>query len=518
MSRTYLLYSVARADFLERVRRYSYLLTLGFAVFLAIAVLTKKIVLRLNEYRGVPEATWAGASMALVCTVFISLVGFYIVKSAVQRDRTTRVGILLATTPLSKPAYMMGKTISNFAVLASMVVALAATAALMPFFIRQGAADYWRSIPTFLLVSLPSVALVSALAVLFESASWLRGGFGNVLYFFLWCSLLWLGVATIWVDFSAIGLYFHNMDAAVQSAAPGYVHGLQLNILDREAARTFPWNGIGWTPALILSRLAWLPLSAVIAWTAAAFFDRFDPANARNVKTAKQVSEKIGKSGEAIPAASLWTGSVHLTPLPTAAGHGSFVNLVIAELLLLVKGASWIWMLGAAGLLIASLLAPLHITRLLLVAIWIWPLLLWSKMGMRERYFATAPFILSSPNAPYRQLAAAWISGVALAGMVGAGVLVRFLIAGDLRSVLSWIAAAFFIPALALSLGVWSGQSKAFEAIYTVWWYAGPLNRLAGLDFVTVSAGLQKPLIYLALSTLLVAAAGYGRNPRFHTR
>ncbi len=513
MSRVALLYSVAHADFQERVRRYSYLLTLGFAVFLAIAVLMKKIVLRLNDYRGVPEATWAGASMALVCTVFISLVGFYIVKNAIQRDRATRVGILLATTPLSKPAYMMGKTISNFAVLASMVAALAATAALIPLFIRQGAADYWRSIPTFLLVSLPAVALVSALAVLFESASWLRGGFGNVLYFFLWCSLLWLGVVTTWVDFSAIGLYFHSMDAAVQSVAPGYVHGLQLNILDREAARTFPWNGIAWTPALVLSRLAWLPFSVVIAWMAAAFFDRFDPANARNVKTAK-----TSKSGEAIPAANLWTGSARLTPLPAAAGHGSFVNLAIAEFRLLVKGAHWIWLLGAAGLLIASLVTPLHIARHLLVAIWIWPLLLWAKMGMRERYFATAPFILSSPNAPYRQLAAAWISGVTLAGMVGAGVLVRFLIAGDLRSAFSWIVAASFIPALALSLGVWSGQSKAFEAIYTVWWYAGPLNRLPGLDFVTVSAGLQKPLIYLALSTLLVAAAGYGRNSRFQTR
>lgn len=518
MSSIYLLYHIARADFLERVRRYSYLLTLGFAVFLAIAVLMKKIVLRLNDYRGVPEATWAGASMALVCTIFISLAGFYIVKSSIQRDRTTRVGILLATTPLSKPAYMMGKTISNFAVLASMVVALAATAALMPLFIRQGAADYWRSIPAFLLVSLPAVALVSALAVLFESASWLRGGFGNVLYFFLWGYLLWLGVATTWVDFSAIGLYFHSMDAAVQSVAPGYVHGLQLNILDREAARTFPWNGIAWAPALVFSRLAWLPFSAMIAWTAAAFFDRFDPANARNVTAATQAAEKAGKSGEAIPAANLWAGSGRLTPLPTDAPRGSFVDLVIAELRLLVKGASWIWLLGTAGLLIASFLTPLHIARHLLVAIWIWPLLLWSKMGMRERYFATAPFILSSPNAPYRQLAAAWISGVALAGMAGVGVLVRFLIAGDLGSVLSWIVAAFFIPALALSLGVWSGQSKAFEAIYTIWWYAGPLNRLPGLDFVGGSAGLQKPLIYLVLSTLLLAAAGYGRNPRFQTR
>ena len=43
--------------------------------------------------------------------------GFYIVKGSVNRDYTTGVGQIMATTPLSRPAYMFGKWLSNFAVL-----------------------------------------------------------------------------------------------------------------------------------------------------------------------------------------------------------------------------------------------------------------------------------------------------------------------------------------------------------------------------------------------------------------
>jgi hypothetical protein len=45
-------------------------------------------------------------------------VGFFVIKNAVERDRRTGVGQILATTPISKLQYTLGKTLSNFAVLA----------------------------------------------------------------------------------------------------------------------------------------------------------------------------------------------------------------------------------------------------------------------------------------------------------------------------------------------------------------------------------------------------------------
>ena len=91
------LYHLVRADFLERARRYSFLLTLGFAVYLAFCAGTGRIVLRLDDYRGVLNSAWLGSTMTLVGTAFLSIAGFYIVKGALLRDEQTRVGQILAT-------------------------------------------------------------------------------------------------------------------------------------------------------------------------------------------------------------------------------------------------------------------------------------------------------------------------------------------------------------------------------------------------------------------------------------
>jgi hypothetical protein len=97
--------AIARADFRERVRRYSVLLTLLFAVFLGYAAATGRISIQLGEYRGVYTSAWIGALVAITTTCFGALVGFYIVKSAIDRDRQTGVGQILAATPLSKAAH-----------------------------------------------------------------------------------------------------------------------------------------------------------------------------------------------------------------------------------------------------------------------------------------------------------------------------------------------------------------------------------------------------------------------------
>ena len=155
--------AIARADFLERVRRYSFLLTLLFAVFLGYAAATGRIAVQLGEYRGIYTSAWIGALTTITTTCFISLIGFYIVKSAIDRDRQTGVGQILAATPLSKAAYTLGKFLSNFAVLASMVVILAIAAVFMQIFVGEDPHfDGVALLAPFVLVAVPSMALTAA--------------------------------------------------------------------------------------------------------------------------------------------------------------------------------------------------------------------------------------------------------------------------------------------------------------------------------------------------------------------
>jgi hypothetical protein len=116
MSRSRVLFHMVRADFLERVRRYSFLLTLGFSVYVGYAVYSGQINMRLDDYQGAPNSAWLGSVIPLASSVFLSLIGFYVVKNTIQRDRETRVGRILAATPISKRFYTLSKALSDLAV------------------------------------------------------------------------------------------------------------------------------------------------------------------------------------------------------------------------------------------------------------------------------------------------------------------------------------------------------------------------------------------------------------------
>ena len=91
------LYHMVKADFLERVRRYSFLLTLAGALWLAYGVIAEKVTIVVGDgYRGVYNSAWIGILMAINCSTFLSLCGFYVVKNSIERDSMTRVGRILA--------------------------------------------------------------------------------------------------------------------------------------------------------------------------------------------------------------------------------------------------------------------------------------------------------------------------------------------------------------------------------------------------------------------------------------
>jgi len=67
------------------------------------------------------------------------------------------------------------------------VLALAAVA-LQMLRAEGGRLEAWPLLAPFLLLSLPAMAVVAALALLFETIPGLKGGAGNIVYFFV-CSL-----------------------------------------------------------------------------------------------------------------------------------------------------------------------------------------------------------------------------------------------------------------------------------------------------------------------------------------
>jgi ABC-type polysaccharide/polyol phosphate export permease len=524
MNRTRVLYHLVRADFLERVRRYNFLVTLAFAVYLGYCCVTGKVVIRLDEYRGVYNSAWVGCLMALVATMFLSLIGFYIVKNTIQRDQETRVGQILATTPITKSFYTVAKMISNFAVLATMVAVMAIAAVVMQWLKAEDShVHLWELLSPFLIFALPAVAFTAGLAVLFENLPGLRGGAGNVIYFFVWTALLAAPAATLdkggrvgegvyFRDFSGIVSVMSQMQQDLRSIDPAYKNGAALTIGDTATSKRFLWSGLRGTPALYWSRVTCVMAAIALALLAAVFFHRFDPAREWRLK--KPPAENHAAASVEAPALPAQTAA-HLTPVTHTASATSLLRLVPAELKLMLKGHRWWWYAGAGIIFIATMASPLDAARggVALAAL-IWPVLVWSQMGTREARFNTASLVFSAEHSIHRQLPAIWIAGVGVTAATNGGLAIRLLIAGDHQGLLSWIVCTLFVPSLALALGLWSGTSRFFEAVYTAWWYIGPAHHTPGLDFLGTTAQSARPETYLLMTAALVVAAYLGRRAK----
>jgi len=519
VSTPYAIYAIGRADFLERIRRHSFLVTLLFAIYLGYAAATGQISLRLGEYRSVYTSAWIGVMVSVITTTFLSLVGFYIVKNAVDRDRQTGVGEILASTPLSRPAYLLGKFLSNFTVLASMLAVLALAAVAMQFLVAEDRAFHpWALLSPFLLLSVPALALTAALALLFETVRILRGGFGNIVWFFLWGLVIGLPGAIDVPRFDPSGLWtvFRSVVPAARATIPGYENAFSLTVADR-SVRVFPgfhWQGIDWTSSEVLLRITWLVVALGLILLSALFFDRFDPARGRMQSHAKPRAKHGASEIEAHPAPSsirTLTASFSLSSLHESGRGSNFIGVLVAELRLALKGCPWWWYAVAVGLVIAQAAAPIEMSRgLLLSAAWIWPILIWSALGTREARFGTQQLLFSCPRVLSRQLPAAWLASVIVTALLGAGTALRLGVTGQTTALFAWAAGALFVPSLALALGVWTGTSRFFEGFYTALWYIGPLNRVPGLDFTGGGSGAMADRfawLYLSLSVILLTVA-----------
>ena len=512
--------AVARADFLERVRRYGFLVTLLFAVYLGYATARGQISLSLDEYRGVYTSGWMGTVVALVVACFVSLVGFYIVKNAVDRDRLTGVGQILAATPLAKSAYALGKFVSNFAVLSSMVAILALGAVVMQFVVAEDPrVDLWALLAPFLFIALPVMALTAGAALLFEMVPVLRGGVGNVVWFFAWSLGVPLALLTglNWLDPTGLVTVLQSLSGEARQHLPNYHGGMafQINLGQIHVARGWRWAGLSWTWEVVLLRMMWFAVAIGLALLASLIFDRFDSTRSAGSKreTRKQAGKNALRGSEPLAAP---LAAAHLAPLSAKERSAALTKITMAELRFALQGLRWWWCLVGAGLLIAQLAAPLEISRGPLLGVaWIWPVLIWSAMGSRESRFGMRQLIFSCARILPRQFVACWLAGFVVACLLGAGAATRLIIVGDFPALAGWLAGAVFLPSLALALGIWSGTSKLFEGLFTMWWYVGPMNHVPGLDFTGTANGTRVvplALAYMAASAALLVGAYFVRS------
>jgi hypothetical protein len=509
-----MMWQLILADFRERTRRYSFLITLMTALFLGYLVLTGKYSYHFGEFVPVYNSAWVGTTVAMAGAAMFSFLGFYIVRTSISRDRDTRVGEILLTTRLSGIAYLLAKFASNLLVLWAMVAALALTAFTgMVVNMSITRIDLIAFITPFLLFPIVTTIPVAAAAVLFDTVRWMRGVVGNILYFMLAQYVLIAGFLNMpFVDAAGIGQLRTHMETTLGALFPGEPAPMSVGfVFGREfvTERSFLWDGLDWTPPLLLSRLVWPALALVMIALAVLLFDRFEQAGKKfksraDTANLSDMTNRLAAMATPVPTMS------YQSVLPVRPRESIF-PLLLAELRLALKDVNLVWLVIGLGIVVSEILAPFEIVRRFIVpAAMVWPLVIWSAIGARQTLFDMKSLMFSSAGVHSRQFIAMLLAGIAVAVVMCLPMLVRAAAAGEFAYLALLAASVLLMPATAFALGVVSGSRKFFEVIYPLIWYGGSIDNVKPIDLLGTSAdsvGTTRGLVFIVLAAGSVATA-----------
>ncbi|MET0267062.1 MAG: hypothetical protein ABW202_15785 [Duganella sp.] len=461
--------SIVHADLLARVRTPRFWLAIGAVAMAAWWCFPSKgssyMILGLNgQYRGQYSSAWIGMVLAMT-SIWLSLIGFYLVRGTLARDIDTRVWQLLVATPMRRHTYLLAKWCSHLAVLALVAGAGLAVGA---------ASQWWRGEDTridliellkpVLLLQLPGLALTAMFALWFDLAPWLRRTAGSVLYFLLWLAML-----------AATAQNLRSADAAPQpgllgdpfgvavfhqavraGAAPQIEEALRPGFClgcgtSNTAVRTFDWSHWEVAPQALPGRLFWLLLAALGVAACAPLLDR---AAARS----SSASGKQDDGGSGL----VWL-SVLLRPLQRSV----FGTLLASELQLTLRQRKLWWWLAVLGAAVMQLAGTVEAACFAALAAWLLCLDIHAHAALRESASGTAPVVFSAARAGGRILGARAAMLVLLGVVLTLPALLRFALTAPLMAA-ALLAIAISLAAWALALGTATRSALPFEVLACV--------------------------------------------------
>lgn len=522
---------IAKADFLERVRSYGFLVTLLVCCWGAYSFIPPADAdyssFVLNGYGLVYHSAAIGAIMAIILTMLLSLAGYYLVNDALWRDQHTGVAQIIATTQVAKPIYLLGKWLSNVGVLLS-VIGVVYLTGIACFFVKGagGTIEPLHMLLPFVVISLPAAGLTAALAVIGEVLP-IHRGLLNVLYFFFWVAVLVRTAApdsdfqdpaqVAWSDAFGTGYLIRQIHQdmirdglTTPEAGLGVTIG-STKIEEGQKDRRYAWTSMRVDTNLLAARLFWL-LAGGLAVVIVSPLLRFTPRSLPTLKWRKKTAQDP-KQPEEQP---MVVSSVPFTALPKAALAFRFWPVLLAELKLLVYGRHRLWyagvLVGWIGTAVTSIQG--QYAAVWLSASWLWQVLVWSSMGHREYEYGTEQYLFATDRPLLRQLPAQWLAGWLIALGTALPLLAADLWTGDSGQLLTVLSGSLLVPAFALCAGIWTKGGKLFEVSYVLAFYLNlnglPAVDISGMHPATYESGI--PLYFVGLAVALTVLAVVGRK------
>lgn len=469
---------------------------------------------------GTYNVGYLGAASALLWSVLVGLVGFYLVTGAVRRDTTTRVGIVVAATPVSRAGYLCGLFLAHVTFL--LLLTGIAIAVSIITFARYGNEpfSFWPFVLPTVLLCVPSIAFTAALAVLFDVHPVMSQRGGHILYFFAWLLLVGLipsllhqglGPATrIPASDAALfdpggyatlsgAIYRTVPDAQPGTLAMGRQSGMRIDRTD--------WSGLPISAELVAARIAAMLWAIPVLFLATRAFERFDPA-----RRAPDADGRRARRRASVPSALRQAAAAlgnRLRPVAAARPRGlaarGMLAALDAEVRLLWQLASaikWPWLM--ASLAAVAYPSPTVVSVFLILCA---PLV--ADAAALDHIHGTRAVIRSQPATGRPRVL--WnLSAVAVLLLAGGAPALFGIAVRSPSAALTFVTALVFIAAFSVSAGTVTRNGKLFLATYTLLWYTAASTGTLALDFIELfrpAVQWSTASVHVTLSALFVAVA-----------
>jgi ABC-type transport system involved in multi-copper enzyme maturation permease subunit len=428
---------------------------------------SKYAILALSDgERGYFSSAWVGMVLAMASSVLLGLGGFYLVRGTLVRDFETRVWQLLVATPMTRAGFLLAKWASHMLVFA-VILGLGLLVALVAQFVRAEDTAFhpWELVKPVLVLSVPGLAVTSMFAVWFDLIPWLRRTAGNVLYFFVWTTLIAVSVSSfkgtdpvstdqVWRSdpdgMAMVARDFHRVRVAQTGVEHEFGFSIGLGLTKKKLER-FEWQSWSPRPMDLVGRALWV-LLAMLGVAAGA--PLLDWAASRGIGQAA-LSSRAGRRLR-------WLDGV-LAPLRRLPGG----ELAAAEAKLVLRQRRlWWWAaaLAAFGLQIFGSKDAFAIGLLMALVL---PLDILARAVLREREYGTAALTFCAPAAASRLLWARLTLCMGIVLALSLPGLVR-LAATEPMAALALLAVSTAVASWGLAAGALFRNPRPFELALTV--------------------------------------------------
>lgn len=511
-------FTIVKSDYLQRTRSYAFLITLCASVAIAYTFVPEPnasySTIRIADHVGTYNSAWFGYVTAIMTSIFLSLFGYYLVNSGIKKDIGTKVGHIIASTPISNVQYLLAKGLSNFLLLLSIVGIVFGMSIILFFLYNDGSSfELIQFITPYLFITIPAMFFTAVTAVVFE-VIFKKYMILQQLAFFVLFSVLMAFSPKSNLEFSldvfGSKIVMYELEQTVRTIIQsddsvdlsiGYVLG------NTKKPSTFEFNGLDFPASFVISRVLILFIGIGLIAGFGPLFHRFNLLERVSNKKPKNTSVIHEENGKTIVLASIPIATTH---------YGIGKLLKIEFVMLLRKGKKWLWLLNITGMILLVVL-PLDIAhQVILPILWFLQVHRISDISTKElthnvHYFAFASY-QPMRRVFFSQLSAAIVLLICLASPL----VFRLVTIGNLSATSAVLLGATGIVLVASLFGMLTKGKKLFEVFFFMLTYAN-INGIPRLDYF---GGFEHDSLYtytLVITILLLGAIGFfSRKHQLH--